>query len=336
MKSSRVVTISTGVLALCAWIYFLHSQNAALERAAATQTSAAASLRGGKLSRASEQIASAESQLSKLRVQFLVWPKYRQLEISLTSAVELTKLEYQEYLHDLETAAQKLVAELRASPSQARANFSGLIPKTIMENMSVGTLQRFLERLEMQDFKEAEVSAKQALDSLSSEPISPTTKAALQEFVDTVGRERAKNIDVHASIAGKVHNLISQSSTLKSESFRPKLKGKALIWDETRKEVEMAYELLPDNLRAASTDRSVTIFSIVRREQILRGHYSTSGQPAYQERMTIGVVYWPEKKSAGTAIVMGGKPRESRPVSQSPEYGSSVNISDWIKSLPTE
>jgi hypothetical protein len=109
-----------------------------------------------------------------------------------------------------------------------------------------------------------------------------------------------------------------------------------LIWDGTKAEVEMAYQLLPDNLRASSRDGRVTIFSIMQREQIVVGYYSVSKQPGYKEKMLIGVVYWPEKTNVGTAIVWGGDPRQRRPVTYSPDYGSSVNIKEWIASLPQE
>ena len=80
----------------------------------------------------------------------------------------------------------------------------------------------------------------------------------------------------------------------------------------------------------------ITMFCILKRENIEVGRYSISGQPAYKEKMSIRVVYWPEKVSAGTAIVFGGDPPKSRPVKYSPEHGSAVKVKDWIRKLPRE
>ena len=107
-----------------------------------------------------------------------------------------------------------------------------------------------------------------------------------------------------------------------------------MVWDFTKRAVDEAYELLPDDLRASSREGVVTMFSIVKRENIEVGRYSISNQPAYQERMTIGVVYWPQKTSPGAAIVFGDSPPSVRPVTNTPEYGSAVRIKEWIAALP--
>ncbi len=107
-----------------------------------------------------------------------------------------------------------------------------------------------------------------------------------------------------------------------------------MVWDDTKGEVDMAYELLPDELRASARDSTVTIFKILNREQVLQGYYSISRQPGYKEKMTIGVVYWPQKVSPGSAIVWGGEPAQTRVVRYTPEYGSAIKIKEWVASLP--
>ena len=135
-------------------------------------------------------------------------------------------------------------------------------------------------------------------------------------------------------MASKVRYLADPVNASISDDFEPVLYGRAMVWDFTKNEVDPAYEMLPDDLRASSRDGIVTMFCIVDREDIEVGRYSVSNSPAYQEKMTLSVVYWPEKVSPGTVIVWGERPPSSRTVSYSPEYGSSVNIKKWIESLP--
>lgn len=189
----------------------------------------------------------------------------------------------------------------------------------------------YLERLKVQDFKNADESIAPLIASLPDEMNVSEISKNLEAFVNS---ERIANQESQSRIAAAVQSRIIWSSARNSGGWRPALKGRAMVWDFTKKSIDQAYELLPDDLRASSMDGAVTMFCIMKRENIERGHYSISNQPAYQERMTIGVVYWPDKISPGSVVVWGGEPPSSRPVSYSPEYGSAVKIKEWIEGLP--
>ncbi|MEI6093563.1 MAG: hypothetical protein WCQ47_07795 [bacterium] len=192
-------------------------------------------------------------------------------------------------------------------------------------------LATYLERLKVQDFKKADESIVPLIASLPEEMNVTEISKNLEAFVQS---ERIANKESQFRIASEVKSQIFMSSVKTSSKWRPALKGRAMIWDFTKNSIDQAYELLPDDLRASSMDGIVTMFCIVRRENIERGRYSVSNQPAYQERMTISMVYWPAKDSPGSVVVWGGEPPYSRPVSYSPEYGSSVKIKEWIEGLP--
>ena len=89
-------------------------------------------------------------------------------------------------------------------------------------------------------------------------------------------------------------------------------------------------------LTGSPNDKSIMVFCIMSRGQIVRGYYSISNQPGYQERMTVGVVHWPSRKGLGSVEIWGDPPRQTRPVTYSPEYASAVRIKDWIEKLPRD
>lgn len=206
----------------------------------------------------------------------------------------------------------------------------GLIVADVILLKALTTL---VDRLKSQDFTGAMTAANQLSALLVDAGV---TNVTLPYLSYTIEKEKAENIACHQRIATEVKNLLSVRTLQESSQFKPVLKGKVMIWDTTKSTVEGAYELLPDDLRASSRDGIVTIFSVIRREQVNMGTYSVSKQPAYKEKMTIGVAYWPEKSSAGTAIVWGGDPPFMRAVTYHPGYGSSVNIRNWVKDLPRE
>jgi hypothetical protein len=199
------------------------------------------------------------------------------------------------------------------------------------KDVTLVAMARYVDRLKVQDFKGADETIPELTANLSEELNVGEIANTLSELVHS---ERKANRESQARIASEVKSLADLTGARESYGFTPVLKGRAMIWDFTKNDVDLAYELLPDDLRASSREGIVTMFCIVKRENIERGRYSISNQPAYQEKMTIGVVYWPQKVSPGTAIVWGGYPPSSRPVRYSPEYGSAVNIKEWIEKLP--
>ena len=179
-------------------------------------------------------------------------------------------------------------------------------------------------RLAVQDFAGAE----QALGQ-----VTPSGTGTLGEtFQQLIASEREANHQKQAIIAANVKPLIS--NVVPSQEFKPVLQGRAMVWDFTKDDVENAYELLPDDLRASSRDGLITIFCVTKRRNEVVGHYSISGQPAYREHMTVAVVYWPDKVAAGSTVIAGGEPVSLRVVKHTPEYGSSVKIKEWIERLP--
>jgi hypothetical protein len=110
--------------------------------------------------------------------------------------------------------------------------------------------------------------------------------------------------------------------------------GKALVWDMENDSPSGAHHMLSVSLKAKSTDKSITVFMVIRRTKEGVGTYSISGQLAYRQYTDIAVAYWPEKKPAGFHSV-GAEPPSRRSVRDTPEYGNpDVPIARWIESLP--
>ena len=115
------------------------------------------------------------------------------------------------------------------------------------------------------------------------------------------------------------------------------LRGKALIWDMTKNYRSPAYDQLPDNLKASSSDKVITVLMIQGARSVKVGTYSISGEPAYRNYTDIFVVYWPENKTAGLYSIVSAEPRSSRPVQYNEEYGDpNKPIADWISNLRKE
>jgi hypothetical protein len=189
----------------------------------------------------------------------------------------------------------------------------------------------YLERLDLQDFAGAANHLGNLTKQLPEELSTSQIGVLLRSFIEV---EQEANRKRQAEIARQVKSHVRSGTSGPSSSFTPALKGRAMVWDFTKGGVDPAYTLLEDNLRGSSRDGIITMFCITHRENIEVGRYSISDQPAYREKVTVGVVYWPEKTSPGSTFVWGGSPRQTRTVRYSPEYGSAVEIKEWIESLP--
>ncbi|MGH9873339.1 MAG: hypothetical protein ACRD9S_12865 [Pyrinomonadaceae bacterium] len=338
-RNRKIVVLVLVAVVLSSTVWWLHrliKQLENLEQAEQAVPQTMQFIQSGALRSANGPLAHAEDASKTIQRQWAAWPSIRTRERVLTSHLENLRVAYAKRLTLVETTVLKVAQSARSGRlKEAGAVISLALSEGGSADQSIQALNRMVDRLKVQDFKASGEAAQESIKFLSDQvPLSETTKAALPELAAVVEREKSANRATHERIASEVKKLIDSRSSQESASFRPVLKGKAMIWDATKNEVEMAYELLPDNLRASSQEGIVTILSVIRREQIVQGHYSISGQPAYKEKMTISVVYWPEKTSAGTVIVWGGEPRQHRPVTYSPEYGSSVNIKNWVESLP--
>jgi hypothetical protein len=147
------------------------------------------------------------------------------------------------------------------------------------------------------------------------------------------------------AIVTKVSPLINEK-TRSENSDDISLHGKALIWDLTKDSRSDAYDSLPDSLRAASSDKPITIFMItdIRDDKVgvytITGKYETYGIPAYQRYVDIFVAYWPENRSAGKYTIKGEEPPEeieADDADRDGEFGD-INspIANWIANLPRE
>ena len=335
-KIAIIILLVVAVLSIALWLHCLIGQNEKLNEAELTIPRAMQHIESGNLRHADATLRTAEMVSKALQQEWAAWPEIRNRERTLTSHLANLRVAYAKRLELLETTVANIAASLESGQfDEAGATVSKALSDETKDDQTLQALSRMIERLRAQDFKAAGEAAQQSVTFLNDQvPLSEASKTALPELTAAVEREKAANRATHERIASEVRHLIKEGSYRQSSHFKPVLKGKAMIWDATKNEVEMAYELLPDNLRASSQEGVVTIFSIIRRDQILQGYYSISNQPAYKEKMTIGVVYWPQRRSAGTAIVWGGNPPYSRPVSYHPGYGSSVNIKNWVESLP--
>jgi hypothetical protein len=179
-----------------------------------------------------------------------------------------------------------------------------------------------VNKVSVQDF----AAAGESLHDTKVARGNPELQKEIEEIV-RIGKEA--NITKQALVAEKVGDLIKNTNT-RIQGF-PRLQGKVMVWDYTKKTVEQAYEMLRDELRASPHDAEFTIFGIRKRWDVTIGHYSISNQPALREYMEIGVVYWPSMTCAGYAKIEGESPPAVRPVKYVPGRGSSVNIKNWIE-----
>ncbi len=186
----------------------------------------------------------------------------------------------------------------------------------------LSAVSSYVSRLALQDFEGAE-------NALQRLPVNITVL-----LKPVVSSERKANRAKQALIAGQVRGLVEGGT--RTWNFTPLLKGRAMVWDYTKNDVEKAYELLTDDLRGSSRDGLITVFCVRKRWNVEIGRYSISNQPAYQEHMEVGVAYWPANEFAGIAEIAGGSPPAVRTVRYVPEYGSSVRIKEWVQKLPRQ
>jgi len=191
---------------------------------------------------------------------------------------------------------------------------------------TLNDLREIVDKIRYQNFIGAEKSLQQFKekyqDNIGSANVLTNVKAV-------INHGKKLNCEKQEKTASSVQQLIF--STRKRIIGFPTIKGKVMVWDYTKKNVEMAYVLLDDVLRATPYDKQITIFGVRKRWDRTIGHYSISGQPAYQENMEIGVVYWPQKQCIGYSIVKGGQPPAVRTVQYVPGRGSSISIKNWIQ-----
>lgn len=190
---------------------------------------------------------------------------------------------------------------------------------------------KYVDRMRYQDFRGAQQAA-----SLLTE-LMPDTIASSVEFqllARGTQEQAAANRSAQGRIAKEVKRIAASGSVKESSRFTPILRGKAMIWDFTKSDVDLSYELLDDELRASLWDQEISVFCILDRRNREVGRYSVSNQPGYQEVLHIGVVYWPTRSSPGIVEILGDRPASMRVVRNTPEYGSALNVKNWIESLP--
>jgi len=224
------------------------------------------------------------------------------------------------------------------------------------EDSTVLAISRYLDKLISEDFKgveDAVVLLKNRLDGISN----------FQETLDQLfSLAQTKKIVYYEHLANIVSAVISLSDDWSKGSydFTPILKGRAIIWDYTKNAIDSTYGLLADDIRASPKDNQITIFLIKQREwiDIERLTFSVNQKPGYKERVTIEVIYWPQKINAGKAMIWGEEPRvfvsgvpiytEDKIQSENHKiivrkyyppvihsgYGPSVDIKKWIEELP--
>ncbi len=192
-------------------------------------------------------------------------------------------------------------------------------------------LAGYVDRLKHQDFKQASETITKVKATLPEELNVSDIASLLSGFVTS---EKKANRDSQSRIATEVRSVVRLSGAQELAKFTPILKGRAMVWDFTKKDIDQAYELLPEDLRGSARDGAITMFVITSRRHLLIGHYSVSGQPGYREEMKIGVVYWPDKISPGTAVISDDPPHTRR-VQYVPGYGS-IRIKEWIERLPRQ
>jgi ribosomal protein S27AE len=146
------------------------------------------------------------------------------------------------------------------------------------------------------------------------------------------------NISTSYSERNKLHNMILQVNHLATEckiysSENIAVYGKCLVWDGSYSQIN---SMIPKNIRASSSDKTITIFLVLPRKDIALGKYSISKETAYIQYVDICAIVWPNNKILGTHTIISKDPRASRPVKNEPEYGNpNEPIAAWIRTLKT-
>jgi hypothetical protein len=294
-----------------------------------------------QLSRAEQQLAAGNlNAANSLLIQLDIGPK----DVNRFYTLPSVKRSYGELVTRRTAMQERLSARVNAirqvmdsvinliragEVEQAQKSVKTALMEISDKDPALLALARYVDRLKGQDFKQAGEAIAKLKASLPEELNTSEIGSLLSEFVNN---EKKANRDSQSSIATQVKSLVRLSGARELAKFTPTLKGRAMVWDFTKKDIDQAYELLPEDLRGSARDGVITMFIIISRRHVLVGHYSVSGQPGYKEEMKIGVVYWPDKVSPGTAVVTDD-PRSMRPVQYVPEYGS-VQIKEWIERLP--
>jgi hypothetical protein len=142
-------------------------------------------------------------------------------------------------------------------------------------------------------------------------------------------------LDEFEIIANQTRSLIENYNNTSPSNDSPLLKGKVLTANLVSGEMYQASgigDFLPSDLIAKSSTEQITLFAITTVEDIQIGRY-TNGFSAFQRKLSICVLFWPEKTIAGNYIVYGKyPPSDINPESYSMgEYAEEV--ADWIESL---
>ena len=280
-------------------------------------------IESGKLKAANSLLIQSEIDLKGIN-GFFILPFIKKQKEDLLTQHHIIQNRFDERLALIQDILNDIMNSLKGGQfNDALNKANAALHETLKDDINLNATSRYLNRLNVQDFRGAEEILPEITVNLPEETNVDQIAGMLSNITY---QERETNRKSQAIMASKVRYLADPVNASISDDFEPVLYGRAMVWDFTKNEVDPAYEMLPDDLRASSRDGIVTMFCIVDREDIEVGRYSVSNSPAYQEKMTLSVVYWPEKVSPGTVIVWGERPPSSRTVSYSPEYGSSVNI----------
>src|SRR5262249_15788933 len=121
------------------------------------------------------------------------------------------------------------------------------------------------------------------------------------------------------------------------EKDRPTIRGKVIVWDLSENEPRRAQRLLRPDLQAGSASGKITVVAGGRVEREAGTTYN-NGEPGYQQKGTVRLVAWPEKRHLGSFVVKSAQPplfvsdRDPRPICGDLDRG----LADWINSLPVD
>jgi hypothetical protein len=286
----------------------------------------AESLAKGKTKDALEAVHKCQQNLGGLE-DWYVFPAHKRAARALMTRVnELEKASNKRnelYKTTIKDVTQQLAAGNYQLADTLIGNAIKLIPAS---DTNLAGFQKLAERIRYQDFAAAQTEVDGVREGIAE---NTNVSSTLVDFAALIAQGKKDNFSKQQELAERVGSLIR--GTHNRIQRYPQIKGRVMVWDYTQKGVEDAYVLLNDNLRASPHDKVVTIVGIRKRWDKTIGYYSISNQPAYQEIMEVGLVYWPEMKSPGFAVIEGGKPPSMRPVTYSPGRGSSVSIMEWIQ-----
>ena len=115
--------------------------------------------------------------------------------------------------------------------------------------------------------------------------------------------------------------------------FNGPIKGKCLIWwlDEDRFSAASWHSRLPQDMRASSSDKQVTVVLYSERGYVRGvGHESTT--------VDIFVIYWPEREAAGTVAMSASSGTAGLPPVRASGQESYMvpHIADWAARQPRQ